>query len=158
MTVLDSAVLVGPIYSAVGRAEYVPDKERKAQWKQVVKHLKTLCRYAEKKKKIIALEPLNRFETDFINTCDQAIQMVQRCGKSGTGHSPGYVPYEHRRKKPGCGYSSSRARCSGISMLAEAIEELQGAITLIGRVSPLRSNELATSGMYRSNPLRPMFS
>jgi len=80
MTVLDSSVLVGPIYSAVGRAEYVPDKERKVQWKQVVKHLKTLCRYAEKKKKIIALEPLNRFETDFINTCDQAIQMVQDVG------------------------------------------------------------------------------
>jgi D-psicose/D-tagatose/L-ribulose 3-epimerase len=80
MTVLDSSVLVGPIYSAVGRAEYVPEKERKAQWKLVVKHLKTLCRYAEKKKKIIALEPLNRFETDFINTCDQAIQMVKDVG------------------------------------------------------------------------------
>ena len=80
MTVLDSSVLVGPIYSAVGRAEYVPAKERKSQWKQVVQHLKTLCRYAEKKKKIIALEPLNRFETDFINTCDQAIQMVKDVG------------------------------------------------------------------------------
>jgi len=80
MVVLDSPVLVGPVYSAVGRADYVPDKERKAQWKQVAKHLKTLCRYAEKKKKIIAIEPLNRFETDFINTCEQAIQMVKDVG------------------------------------------------------------------------------
>jgi D-psicose/D-tagatose/L-ribulose 3-epimerase len=80
MGILDAPVLVGPIYSAVGRAEFVPEKERRAQWKQVVKHLKTLCKYAEKKKKAIALEPLNRFETDFINTCDQAIQMIQDVG------------------------------------------------------------------------------
>jgi D-psicose/D-tagatose/L-ribulose 3-epimerase len=77
MVILESPVLVGPIYSAVGRAEFVPEKERKAQWKQVVQHLKTICKYAQKKKKRIALEPLNRFETDFINTCDQAIQMIK---------------------------------------------------------------------------------
>ncbi|MCI0719414.1 MAG: sugar phosphate isomerase/epimerase [Acidobacteria bacterium] len=77
MVILDAPVLVGPIYSAVGRAEFVPEKERKAQWKQVVQHLKTVCRYAQRKKKMIALEPLNRFETDFINTCDQAIQMIK---------------------------------------------------------------------------------
>jgi D-psicose/D-tagatose/L-ribulose 3-epimerase len=80
MVALGSDTLVGPMYSAVGRAEFVPLKERKAQWKQVVKHLKTICKYAEKKNKMIALEPLNRFETDFINTCDQAIQMVKDVG------------------------------------------------------------------------------
>ena len=80
MGILDSPILVGPVYSAVGRAEFVPEKERRAQWKQVVKHLKTLCKYAEKNKKAIALEPLNRFETDFINTCDQAIQMIKDVG------------------------------------------------------------------------------
>ncbi|MFN8007482.1 MAG: sugar phosphate isomerase/epimerase [Terriglobia bacterium] len=82
MGVLDCSVLVGPLYSVVGRAEYVPPQERKAQWQLVVKNLKTLCRYAEKKGKLIALEPLNRFETDFINTCDQAIRMVKDVGSS----------------------------------------------------------------------------
>ncbi|MEW5979969.1 MAG: sugar phosphate isomerase/epimerase [Acidobacteriota bacterium] len=77
---LGSHTLVGPIYSAVGRAEFVAEKERKSQWKTVVKHLKKICKYAEKKKKKIALEPLNRFETDFINTCDQALQMIQDVG------------------------------------------------------------------------------
>jgi len=74
---LDSPALVGPVYSAVGRAEFVPENERKAQWKLVVKNLQKLCQYAEKKGKMIAIEPLNRFETDFINTCEQAIQMVK---------------------------------------------------------------------------------
>ena len=46
---LDCPTLVGPIYSSVGRAEFVPEKERKAQWKLVVGHLKKICRYAEKK-------------------------------------------------------------------------------------------------------------
>lgn len=77
MTILDAPVLVGPIYSAVGRAEFVPGKERKAQWQLVVKNLRKVCEYAQKKGKKIAIEPLNRFETDFINTCDQAIQMVK---------------------------------------------------------------------------------
>jgi D-psicose/D-tagatose/L-ribulose 3-epimerase len=77
---LDTPTLVGPIYSAVGRADFVPEKERRAQWKLVVRHLKMICRYAEKKGRKIALEPLNRFETDFINTCDQARQMIQDVG------------------------------------------------------------------------------
>ena len=72
--------LIGPVYSAVGRADAVPEKEYKQQWKTVVKHLKTLCRHAEKKGKQVCLEPLNRFETDFINTCDQALQMVSDVG------------------------------------------------------------------------------
>jgi D-psicose/D-tagatose/L-ribulose 3-epimerase len=74
---LDTPTLVGPIYSAVGRADFVPEKERRAQWKLVVRHLKRICRYAEKNGRKIALEPLNRFETDFINTCDQGLQMIQ---------------------------------------------------------------------------------
>jgi D-psicose/D-tagatose/L-ribulose 3-epimerase len=63
---LESPTLVGPVYSAVGRAEFVPERERKAQWKRVARNLKQVCRYAERKGKKIALEPLNRFETDFI--------------------------------------------------------------------------------------------
>ncbi len=91
MSLIDAAgplacpVIAGPLYSAVGRADAVPDKERKAQWKLVVKNLKKACKYAEKKEVILALEPLNRFETDFINTCDQALQMVQDVGSPALG-------------------------------------------------------------------------
>jgi D-psicose/D-tagatose/L-ribulose 3-epimerase len=85
MGILDAPVLVGPVYSAVGRAEFVPGKERKAQWRLVVKNLKKVCQYAQKKRKKIAIEPLNRFETDFINTCDQAIQMVKDVGSPALG-------------------------------------------------------------------------
>ncbi len=78
--VLGAKSVVGPVYSAVGRADAVPAAEYKQQWKTVVGHLKTLCKHAEKAGILICLEPLNRFETDFINTCDQALKMVKAVG------------------------------------------------------------------------------
>jgi len=80
MVVLDCPKLIGPVYSAVGRADAVPAKEQKQQWSTVVKNLKDLCKYAEKKGKLVCLEPLNRFETDFINTCDQGLKMIRDVG------------------------------------------------------------------------------
>jgi D-psicose/D-tagatose/L-ribulose 3-epimerase len=76
MVVLDCPSLIGPVYSEVGRADAVPEKEYKQQWKTVVKHLKTLCKHAEKNGRQVCMEPLNRFETDFMNTADQALNMV----------------------------------------------------------------------------------
>jgi D-psicose/D-tagatose/L-ribulose 3-epimerase len=80
MAVLDCPSLIGPVYSATGRADAVPREEYKKQWKTVVKHLRTLSKYAQERGKQICLEPLNRFETDFINTCDQALKMVKDVG------------------------------------------------------------------------------
>jgi len=80
MVVLDCQSLIGPVYSATGRADAVPRAEYKKQWKTVVRHLKTLSKYAQERGKQICLEPLNRFETDFINTCDQALKMVKDVG------------------------------------------------------------------------------
>ena len=80
MVVLDCPSLIGPVYSAVGRADAVPEKEYQQQWKTVVKHLKTLCKHAVKQKRQVCLEPLNRFETDFINTCDQGLKMLRDVG------------------------------------------------------------------------------
>ena len=80
MVVLGAHSLIGPVYSSVGRADAVPAAEYKKQWKTVVKNLKTLCKYAEKRGKKICMEPLNRFETDFINTCEQGLKMIKDVG------------------------------------------------------------------------------
>jgi D-psicose/D-tagatose/L-ribulose 3-epimerase len=77
MVALSCPTLAGPVYSSVGRADAVPAAEYKRQWKTVVKHLRTLSRYAQERGRQICLEPLNRFESDFINTCDQALRMVK---------------------------------------------------------------------------------
>jgi D-psicose/D-tagatose/L-ribulose 3-epimerase len=86
MTLIDQMVdlncpsLIGPVYSAVGRADAVPAAEYKRQWKTVVKNLKQLCKHAARKGRQVCLEPLNRFETDFINTCDQGLKMIADVG------------------------------------------------------------------------------
>lgn len=77
MVVLECPSLIGPVYSSVGRADAVPRPEYRQQWKTVVKHLKTLSKYAHDQGRRVCLEPLNRFETDFINTCDQALEMIE---------------------------------------------------------------------------------
>ncbi len=80
MVVLDCPTLAGPIYSAVGRAEPVPAKEYRQQWKTVVKNIKEICKYAEDRNKQICVEPLNRYETDFINTIDQLLELISDVG------------------------------------------------------------------------------
>jgi D-psicose/D-tagatose/L-ribulose 3-epimerase len=77
---LGGKLVVGPIYSAVGRAEMVPEEERPRQWQMVVKGLKELCAYAQDRGVYLALEPLNRFETDFLNVCADAVRLIEEVG------------------------------------------------------------------------------
>src|ERR1044071_1689463 len=80
LVVLDCPTVIGPVYSAVGRADAIEPDEHRRQWKTVVRNLQKLSGHAERLNKTICLEPLNRFETDFINTCDQALKMVRDVG------------------------------------------------------------------------------
>jgi len=77
---LECNVFVGPHYSMVGRANYVSPDDKKEQWKIVVNNLRDVCKYAEDKGVYLAIEPLNRFETDFINICSDAIKMIEDVG------------------------------------------------------------------------------
>lgn len=82
MPILACPILVGPLYSMVGRADAVEEKQYFLQWGIVVGHLKMLAEYAEKIGVQLAIEPLNRYETDFINTAEQAIKMVGDVGSN----------------------------------------------------------------------------
>lgn len=78
--VLGSKLVAGPVYSAVGRAELVPDDQKRKQWDLVTGNLRTLADFAGMNGVKLAIEPLNRYETDFINTCDQALKMIEDVG------------------------------------------------------------------------------
>jgi D-psicose/D-tagatose/L-ribulose 3-epimerase len=80
MEVLGAKTLVGVVYSTVGRTEAVRPLEKRRQWKTVVKNLREVSDYAEQSGRIIAMEAINRFETDFINTCEQGLQMIHDVG------------------------------------------------------------------------------
>ena len=83
MVELEATTLAGVVYSVVGRAEAVPRREYRRQWRSVVKNLRQVARYASERGCVVALEPLNRFETDFINTCEQGLQMIADVGEPG---------------------------------------------------------------------------
>lgn len=72
--------VIGPIYSVVGLADAHDDAEKKEQFNLVVKNLKPLAKHAERKGVQLCIEPLNRFETDFLNTCDQGLKLIKAVG------------------------------------------------------------------------------
>jgi D-psicose/D-tagatose/L-ribulose 3-epimerase len=80
MVVLGCPSLIGPVYSVVGKADAVEPAKQKEEWALVVKNLKVLAKYAEQKGVQICIEPLNRFETDFLNTVEQALKLVKDVG------------------------------------------------------------------------------
>jgi D-psicose/D-tagatose/L-ribulose 3-epimerase len=73
-------LIAGPIYSECGKARPIPADERKAEWERAVNSLKTIADDLEKKEFILAIEPLNRFETDMVNTAEQACTMCEQVG------------------------------------------------------------------------------
>ena len=85
-TLIDQAVLmvcptiIGPLYSVVGKADAVAPAQRIKEWKTVVKNLQSLARYAEAHGVVLCIEPLNRFETDFLNTCEQGLKLIAAIG------------------------------------------------------------------------------
>ena len=91
MAAVNTPVLAGPLYSTVGRAEATEAEEYKRQWETVVEHLKTLSDYAKQRNIKLAIEPLNRYETDFINSCEQAMRMIKDVDSSAlTVHLDSY--------------------------------------------------------------------
>lgn len=74
---LGVSFFAGPMYSAVGKARMLPPEQRKAEWDLAVKNLRKVCEMAKNRGLQIALEPLNRFESDLVNTTDDALRMVK---------------------------------------------------------------------------------
>lgn len=73
---LETGFFGGPMYSAVGKARMVPIQQRKKEWDLAVKNLRIVCEMAAARGLQIALEPLNRFESDLINTVDDVVKLI----------------------------------------------------------------------------------
>jgi D-psicose/D-tagatose/L-ribulose 3-epimerase len=77
---MNATNLVGPIYSAVGRTWQQTADERARDVDLLVSQLKALAAYAQDRGVVLCVEPLNRFETSFINLAEQAIEVIDRVG------------------------------------------------------------------------------
>lgn len=69
---------VGPLYSAVGRVWQQTPEDRARDLDILVKQLSELAKYAGDRGAVLGVEPLNRFETSFVNLASQAVEIVDR--------------------------------------------------------------------------------
>ena len=82
---LGASHVIGPMYSAVGRTWQATDDERKRDLDLLVRQLGELAKYAGDRGVWLGIEPLNRFETSFINLASQAIEVVDRVDHPACG-------------------------------------------------------------------------
>jgi D-psicose/D-tagatose/L-ribulose 3-epimerase len=82
---LGTAVVAGPMYSATGKARLLPPAERRAERQRAAAGLRQAASYANERGVKLAIEPLNRFETDMINTTAQGLELIEEVGAPNLG-------------------------------------------------------------------------
>ena len=82
---LGSETVAGPMYAGVGNTAMREPAGRQAQWGRAVEGLKPLADYAATQGVKLAFEPLNRFETDLVNTVDQGLRLIEDIGRPNVG-------------------------------------------------------------------------
>lgn len=78
-------VFGGPMYSAVGKTRMLSDEARAVQRGWAVTGLQQAADFAQDHGVKLAIEPLNRFETDLVNTVEQAVELCDLIGRSNVG-------------------------------------------------------------------------
>ena len=73
-----SPTFAGPSYAAVGKTRLCTPEEKARQWDLGTENLRVLGSEASQSGVVIALETLNRYETDMLNIVDQALDLVGR--------------------------------------------------------------------------------
>jgi D-psicose/D-tagatose/L-ribulose 3-epimerase len=83
--VVGSPVICGPMYSAVGKEHIEDDAARRAEWDRGVAGVREMAVYAADRGVQLAMEPLNRFETDMINIAAQGLEFADQVGMPNVG-------------------------------------------------------------------------
>lgn len=82
---IGSPNVVGPMYSATGKTQLLSESEREQQRGRAARSLRDAGFYAGERDVCLAIEPLNRFETDFINVVEQGLDLCERIGLENVG-------------------------------------------------------------------------
>jgi D-psicose/D-tagatose/L-ribulose 3-epimerase len=80
---LGADLLTGVTYAAWGKI--VGRSRTEEEWNHSVESLKEACRLIRDYDVILGLEPVNRFETYFLNTAADAVKMVKEIGEPNVG-------------------------------------------------------------------------
>ena len=82
---LGGSLVVGPMYAGVGATRMLDATGRRRQWAHAVEALGQAADHAATRGVSLALEPINRFETDLVNTVGQGVRMVADVGRPNVG-------------------------------------------------------------------------
>lgn len=77
---MGSPVFTGPLYAAVGKTRIVSPEQKAQERNWCLQGLRDAAKAAADHGVLLGVEPLNRFETDMINTVDQALDLVREAG------------------------------------------------------------------------------
>jgi D-psicose/D-tagatose/L-ribulose 3-epimerase len=77
---LGARIFCGPLYAELFRGRWLSAADRAAEWERGVAGLKKAGAICADRGLTLALEPINRFETDFLNTAHNAVRLVQEVG------------------------------------------------------------------------------
>lgn len=80
---MGSPIFGGPVYSAVGKTRFISEEQKKKERGWCVENLSKAGKVARDHGIIIGVEPLNRFESDMINTVDQTISLIKEVDDPG---------------------------------------------------------------------------
>lgn len=73
------------MYSATGKTRLLTPNDREQQRRWATESLREVASYAGERGVSLAIEPLNRFETDLVNTVDQGLDLCERIGADNVG-------------------------------------------------------------------------
>jgi D-psicose/D-tagatose/L-ribulose 3-epimerase len=80
-----SPLVSGPMYAPTGQARLLDAGARAAQWARATESLAQVAEHARAANVRLAVEPLNRFETDLVNTVEQGVRLCADVGADNVG-------------------------------------------------------------------------
>jgi hypothetical protein len=77
--------VAGPVYAPTGKTWRMDNVERVASIDRLVEELRPLADYSSERGVRLAIEPINRFETSFLSTVLQTMEVVDRVDSPAIG-------------------------------------------------------------------------
>ncbi len=77
--------VAGPMYSATGKTRMLAPDSRAQQRAWAADSIREVADYADERGIRLAIEPLNRFETDLVNTIEQGLELCALTGRENVG-------------------------------------------------------------------------
>jgi len=74
---LNIPFIAGPMYAQVGKARQLSPEDRQREWDLAASELRTVAKEAGDRGLKLAIEAINRFETDLVNTTADTIRLIR---------------------------------------------------------------------------------